>query len=76
MLQRLVQFNATVRVDKRVIGKPEVDFNGHHISAAGVHPLRSNVEAIMEMPVPSDQHGLTRFLCTTAYYWKFFAAVC
>ena len=69
VLQRLVQFNATVRVDKCVIGKPEVEFNGHRVSAAaGVCPLSSNVEAIMEMPVPSDQRDLTWFSCTTAYY--------
>ena len=67
VLQLLMQFNATVRVDECVIGKPGVEFNGHRVSAAGVRPLRSNVEAIMEMPVPSAQRGLTRLLCTTAY---------
>jgi hypothetical protein len=44
---RLPEYNATVRRDKCVIGQPEVEFNGHIISAAGIRPLKSNVEAIL-----------------------------
>jgi hypothetical protein len=71
VLRRLVKYNATVRVDKCVVGKSEVDFNGHRVSAEGVRPLQSNVDAILKMPVPTDQKHLTRFLCTAGYYLKF-----
>jgi len=36
VLDRLVKYNAMVRQDKCVIGVPEVDFNGHCVSAAGI----------------------------------------
>jgi hypothetical protein len=71
VLQRLEHYNATVRADKCVIGASEVDFNGHSISAAGIRPLQSNVDAILRMPTPKDHRQLTRFVCTATYYMKF-----
>jgi RNase H-like domain found in reverse transcriptase/Reverse transcriptase (RNA-dependent DNA polymerase)/Integrase zinc binding domain/Integrase core domain len=79
VLQRLQHYNATVRPDKCVIGAAEVDFNGHSISAAGVRPLQSNVDAILRIPTPADQRQLLRFVCTATYYMKFvpgFAKLC
>ena len=79
VLDRLSHYNATVRVDKCAIGQSEVDFNGHRISAAGVQPLASNVEAILNMPVPVDPRCLSRFISTATYYLKFmprFADLC
>ena len=46
VLDRLARYNATVRQDKCLIGMPEVDFNGHRLSAAGIRPLTSYVKAI------------------------------
>jgi hypothetical protein len=79
MLDQLVKDNATVRHDKCVIGVPEVDFNGHRLSAAGIRPLTSNVEAIQVIPVPINAKQLLRFVCTASYYPKFvpdFAMIC
>jgi transposase InsO family protein len=52
-------------------GQPEVEFNGHIISAAGIRPLKSNVEAILRIPTPKDQRELLRFVCTASYYLRF-----
>ena len=60
-MDQLAKYDATVRQDKCLIGVPEVDFNGHRLSAAGSRPLTSNVEAIQ----------LLRFVCTASYYLKF-----
>jgi hypothetical protein len=38
VLNRLQKYGATVRVDKCAIGVPEVEFNGHLLSAAGDPP--------------------------------------
>jgi hypothetical protein len=79
VLDRLVEYNATVRRDKCVVGAAAVDFNGHHISASGVRPLLSNVEAIQNIPVPTDQKQLLRFVGMASYYLKFisgFAELC
>jgi hypothetical protein len=71
VLTRLQQYGATVRVDKCVLGAKEVEFNGHHLSAAGIRPLTSNVEAIQRIPVPTNQRQFLWFLATASYYLKF-----
>ena len=67
VLQRLVKHNATIRLDKCAIGKPEVDFNGHVLSAEGIRPLQSNVEALQRTPPPTNQHRLQRFVAAANY---------
>jgi len=41
VLDRLVKYNAMVRQDKWLIGVPEIDFNGHRVSVAGIRALIS-----------------------------------
>lgn len=79
VLQRLSEANATVRQDKCIIGQPMVEFNGHRISAQGILPLKSNIDAVLRMTPPTDQKQLIRFLSTANYYLKFvqgFAELC
>lgn len=71
VLSRLAKYGATLRADKCVLGQPEVDFNGHRVSAAGVRPLQSNVEALKRIPAPSNQRQLSRFVGAATYYAKF-----
>ena len=71
VLQKLSDVNATVRKDKCVIGAAEVEFNGHRINASGILPLRSNVDALLRIPSPTDVKQLSRFLSTATYYLKF-----
>ena len=79
VLDRLARYNTTVRQNKCLIGVPEVNFNGHRLSEAGIRPLTSNVEAIQAIPVPTNAKQLLRFVCTASYYLKFvseFAEIC
>ena len=74
-----MNYNATVHQDKCFISVPEVDFNGHRLTAAGIRPLTSNVEAIEALPVPSNAKQLLQFVYTASYYLKFvpdLAAIC
>lgn len=71
VLQRLSDVNATVRRYKCVIGAQEVEFNGHRISAAGVLPLGSHVDAFLRIPPPADPKQLSPFLSTATYYLRF-----
>ena len=71
VLQRLADHDCTVNSTKCVIGAPELNFNGHRISAAGVQPLTSHVDAILSMPEPRNRKELTRFLATAGYLLKF-----
>jgi hypothetical protein len=79
ILDRLAKYGATLRVDKCVLDQPEVDFNGHRVSANGVRPLQSNVEALERTPAPTNRRQLSEFVGTSTYYSKFvprFADLC
>jgi hypothetical protein len=79
VLDRLAKYGATLRVEKCVLGQPEVDFNGHRVSANGVRPLQSNVAALKRIPPPTNQRQLSRFVGAATYYAKFvplFAELC
>jgi hypothetical protein len=79
VLDRLAKYGATLRVEKCVLGQPEVDFNGHRVSANGVRHLQSNVAALERIPPPTNQRQLSRFVGAATYYAKFvplFAELC
>jgi hypothetical protein len=71
VLDRLVKCGATLRVEKCELDRPEVDFNGHRISANGVRPLQSNVAALKRVPPSTNQRLLSRFVGAATYYAKF-----
>jgi len=62
VLDRLAKYGATLRADKCVLGQPEVEFNGHQVSAHGVRPLQSNMAALERIPAPLNQRQLSRFV--------------
>ncbi len=51
-----------LNLEKCVFAVPELDFLGHRITAAGVAPLRDNVQVILDFPRPTDCKALQRFL--------------
>ena len=56
-----------------------MEFNGHRVSASGLQPLSSNVDAILRIPVPVEPKQLARLVSTAVYYLKFvpgFADIC
>lgn len=56
-----------------------MEFNGHHVSADGVKPLQSNVDALERIPPPVNRRQLSRFVGVATYYAKFvpsFAELC
>ncbi len=53
----------------------ELDFLGHCISAAGVTPLRDNLQVILDFPKPSDCKALQRFFGMMNFYRRFLPGV-
>jgi hypothetical protein len=53
----------------------ELDFLGHHISAAGVAPLQDNVQVILDFPKPADCKALQRFLGMMNFYRRFLLGI-
>ena len=49
----------------------EVTFMGHSISAKGVQPDTSKIEAILKMPASQDIHNVRRFCGMVQYLAKF-----
>lgn len=67
----LSQHNLTLNVEKCLFAVQEVDFVGFHVSAEGLSPLHSNVEAIHQVPEPSSAAQVASFLGMTTYYMRF-----
>lgn len=61
----------TLNTEKCVFSAPAIEYVGFRVSADGISPLQSNVEAILAIPEPSSATQLASFLGMTGYYLKF-----
>ena len=57
--------------EKCEFGVAETTYIGHDLSAEGIKPDQSKVEAIVNMPPPEDKKGVERLLGTVNYLAKF-----
>jgi hypothetical protein len=77
-LRALFQWLQTARLvinqEKCVFGVAEVEFLGHHITAAGVSPIASRVAAIQQHPAPTTVKELQGFLGVINFYRRFIPA--
>jgi len=64
-----------LNLEKCVFAVPALDFLSHHISAAGVVPLRDNVQVILDFPTPRDFKALQRFLAMANFYRRFLPGI-
>ncbi len=67
----LAKQHLTLNGDKCLFAVPTIDFVGFQLSAEGIHPLHSNVDAIQSMPEPTSSAQVASFLGMTGYYLKF-----
>lgn len=63
--------NVIINKEKSEFEKQEVDFVGHRISAKGVAPIHSHIEAITNIEAPKSLKQLRRLLGCAGYYRKF-----
>jgi cytoskeleton-associated protein 5 len=71
VLQRLQDNGLVLNTDKCVFGQGEIEFLGHTVSAAGIAPLPSRVEAIRSFPRPTTVKELQAFLGLFNFYYRF-----
>ncbi len=64
-----------LNLEKSVFAVSELDFLGHRISAAGVAPLRDNIQVILDFPKPTDCKAMQRFLDMINFYCRFLPGV-
>ncbi|KAG1956975.1 retrotransposable element [Pimephales promelas] len=69
--QALLQNNLTLNPEKCCFAAPAIDFVGFRLSAKGISPLQSNIDAIHRIPEPTSASQVASFLGMTAYYLRF-----
>lgn len=68
---KLKQVGITLNKDKCVVGREQVDFLGHHLTAHGIQPQQGKLEAIEHMMIPQNKKELESYLGFVAYLAKF-----
>ena len=71
VLDRAQSYNLKLNFDKVKIRKEEVPYVGHLISAHGLKPDPTKVEAMKNMPAPENKDDVRRFLGSVQYLAKF-----
>ena len=67
----LAKHALTLNTEKCVFSVPEIEFVGFRLSASGITPLQSNVDAIQAIPEPSSAAQVASLLGMAGYYLKF-----
>lgn len=70
VLQRISKSGLKLN-DKCVFNVKELSFLGHRVSAEGIAPLQTKVDAIIHAPTPTDAGKLRSFLGLIEYYARF-----
>ena len=71
LFTRLAEYGVIIGPEKCQFGTKELGFLGHHVSAAGISPLPSAVDAIIKFVRPEKQRDLRRYLGMINYYHRF-----
>ena len=71
VLCRLQAAGLRLKSSKCLFMAPSVEYLGHVIDAAGLHPTKAKVKAITEAPAPKNVAELRSFLGLINYYGKF-----
>ena len=71
VLVQLKESGLTAQLKKCIFMAPEVPYCGHIISEKGIRPIKSNVEAVLEAPAPTNISELRAFLGMVNYYHSF-----
>ncbi|KAK4327310.1 hypothetical protein Pmani_002251 [Petrolisthes manimaculis] len=71
VLERLQEAKLTLKLEKCEFFKTEVDYLGHVVSAEGLKPQPSKVDAVRQMAQPETVKELQSFLGLINYYRKF-----
>ena len=71
LFTRLAEYGIIIGPEKCQFSTTELSFLGHHVSAEGISPLASAVDAIVNFVRPEKQRALRRYLGMINYYHRF-----
>ena len=70
-LERLADHHLTLNSKKRSFGQTKNRVYGLRIDASGLKPIHSKIEAIVNIPIPTNTKELASFLGVVGYYSRF-----
>lgn len=70
-LGRVESYGFRLKLGKCSFGKTMIDFLGHTVDAAGIHPKVDKIEFIKQIPAPKDVSELRALLGAVNWYGKF-----
>ncbi|KAJ4425612.1 hypothetical protein ANN_27808 [Periplaneta americana] len=71
VFEKLREYNIKIEPDKCEFLKAELNYLGHVVTAEGVKPDPSKVNAVSEFPTPQNLKDIKSFLGLAGYYRKF-----
>jgi hypothetical protein len=71
VLERFQQHGLVLNMEKCEVGVAELDYLGHRISASGIRPIASRVEALAKYPQPVTVCQLQTYLGMINFYRRF-----
>ena len=71
VLKRLARAGLRLKKHKCQFMSESVDYLGHGVDAAGLHPLPDKVQAVKDAPTPTNVAELRSYLGLLTYYGKF-----
>ena len=71
LFDRFRQYGVVINPAKSVFGVSSLEFLGHKVSANGIQPLDSKVQAIRDFPLPTSLTKLREFLGLVNFYRRF-----
>lgn len=71
LFQRLTKYGMLINTAKCEFGLHTITFLGHEVSANGLRPLQTKVQAILDYPKPKNVKELRRFLGMFNFYRRF-----
>lgn len=70
-LQSLQDYGFKLKIEKCEFGQPSIEFCGHIIDKTGIRPQPEKLQAIQDLPVPTDISQLRSFLGSVNFYGKY-----
>lgn len=71
LLQRVKKYGLKLKREKCLVGVTEMTFLGDKLTANGVLPDKTKVQAILNMPAPTDKKGVLRAMGMVNFLGKF-----